>query len=235
VTGSQPPRVVLADRHVPTRAGLRAVLESAGFEVTAEVESAEAAVQAATARHPDLCLLEAELPGGIEAVAAITSAVPATAVVVLAASRDGQFLLDALRAGAVGYLLKEASPERLPDALRAVIAGEAALPRALTLPVIEELRESSRRRRLPPAFGRRGVRLSARELDVLEGLHAGLTTKQVAARLAISDVTVRRHISAAITKLGLPDRSALLQWLREAAGQESSPQNAEITAPRSEG
>jgi DNA-binding NarL/FixJ family response regulator len=237
MTGSRPPRIVLADRHVPTLAGLRTLLEAAGFEVCAEVETAEGAVAAASAERPDLCLLEAELPGGIDAVATIASAAPTAAVVMLAATRDEQLLLDALRAGAAGYLLKEANPERLPYTLRAVLAGEGALPRALTQPVIEELRESSRRRRLPPAFGKRGVRLSARELDVLEALYAGLTTKQVAARLSIADVTVRRHVSAAVAKLGLADRAALLQWLRDAAANRPppGPENADISPHRSGG
>jgi DNA-binding NarL/FixJ family response regulator len=123
-------RVLIADHHPATRAGVRAVLEDDGFEVCAEAADAGAAVKAALRERPDLCLVDVQVPGnGIAATQAIVSSLPDTAVVMLSASHNDDDLFDAIRAGAVGYLPKGTRPERLPHALRGVLAGEAALPR----------------------------------------------------------------------------------------------------------
>jgi DNA-binding NarL/FixJ family response regulator len=152
--------------------------------------------------------------GGIAAADAITSALPQTAVVMLTVSRNDDDLFDALRAGAAGYLLKDTDPDRLSHALRGVLAGEAALPRALAARVIEEFRGRERRRRLP-LLAERGTQLTSREWDVLELLREGHSTAEIAERLFISKVTVRTHVAAILKKLRVPDRKAALRLLEE--------------------
>ena len=117
---SAPVRILIADDHPQTRAGVRHVLESDGFVVCAEVGNGKAAVEAALAEQPDVCLLDIRMPGsGIAAAAQISSALPDTAIVMLTASRDDADLFDALRAGACGYLLKDVERSELPAALEA--------------------------------------------------------------------------------------------------------------------
>jgi DNA-binding NarL/FixJ family response regulator len=201
--------VVLADDHAPTRLGVTAVLERSGFRVVAGVEDADAAVAAVEREQPDVCLLDVRMPGdGIAAAGRIARAHPSVAVVMLTVSREDADLFASLRAGAAGYLLKDTDPDRLPHALRGVLAGEAALPRDLVARVIDEFRERGRRR-VPLA--ERGVELTSREWEVLELLREGLTTGQVAARLFVSQVTVRSHVAAVVRKLGVPDREAALR------------------------
>jgi DNA-binding NarL/FixJ family response regulator len=211
-------RVVIADDHVPTRAGVRGSLEDAGFVVCADVGSGPAAVAAALRYDPDVCLLDVNMPGGgIEAAGEIAAALPNTQIVMLTASREDDDLFAALRAGASGYLLKDTDPDRLPFALRGVLSGEAALPRALVARVIEEFRDRGRRRRLP-VLRRLNVDLTDREWEVLELLREELSTKEIAQRLSISDVTVRRHVGTVLKKLQVKDRAAAARLLDEADG-----------------
>jgi len=206
-------RVLIADPHPATRAGVRAVLEDDGLQVCAEVADAGAAVKAALRERPDLCLVDVAVPGnGIAAAQAIISSLPDTAVVMLAGSRNDDDLFDALRAGAVGYLPKETRPERLPHALRGVLAGEAAVPRYLVARVIQGLRERGRRRRLP-LLGRRSVELTSREWEVLDLLCEGLSTHEMAERLFVSQATIRTHVAAVVKKLRVPDREAAVRLL----------------------
>ncbi|MFN2489223.1 MAG: response regulator [Actinomycetota bacterium] len=211
---TQPLRVLIADDHPPTRAGIRAALEEDGFEVCAEVGNTSAAVAAAETTSPDICLVDVYMPGGggIVAATAIRSKMPRTAVVMLTVSRDDSDLFDALRAGVAGYLLKDTDPERLPHALRGVLAGEAALPRQLVARLLEEFRERDGRRRLP-LTGRRPVELTGREFEVLNLMRQGLGTAEMARRLFVSQVTVRTHVSALLKKLGVPDRESALRLL----------------------
>jgi DNA-binding NarL/FixJ family response regulator len=206
---------VLADDHAATRAGVKAALERAGFEVVAEEADAAGAVAAAQRETPEVVLLDIHMPGnGISAAADITQAQPDVAVVMLTVSRDDNDLFDALRAGALGYLLKDTDPDRLPHALRGVLAGEAALPRALVARVVDEFRERGRRRRLP-LVRQKGVELTSREWEVLELMREDLSTAEIAERLFISQVTVRSHIAAVLRKLRVPDRKAALKLLEE--------------------
>lgn len=208
------PRVLIADDHAMTRAGVRAALDGRGFRVIAEAADGAAALEAALRERPDVCLLDVHMPagGGIVAARAIVDRLPGTVVVMLTVSRDDDDLFESLRAGAVGYLLKDTDPDRLPNALRGVLQGEAALPRTLMARVLEEFRTRQKRRRLP-LMRAAGAELSDREWDVLERLRAGETTKEIAAALAISEVTVRRHVSGVLAKLQVPDRKAALSLL----------------------
>ena len=206
-------RVLIADDHPPTRAGVKAALENDGFVVCAQAADARAAIEAARSERPDVCLLDIHMPGdGIHAAETISRELPDAAVVMLTVSRTDSDLFNALRAGASGYLLKDIDPVRLPLALRGVLEGEAALPRRLVALLIEEFRERKRRRRIP-LVGRRGVELTDREWEVLELMKQGLTTEEIAGRLFISPVTVRTHVSAILKKLHVTTREAALELL----------------------
>jgi len=157
------------------------------------------------------------MPGsGIAAAARITEELPETAVVMLTVSREDEDIFASLRAGALGYLLKDMDPGRLPHALRGVLSGEAALPRTLVTRVIGEFRAAERRPSLP-LVRRRGATLTEREWEVLELLREQLNTAEIAHRLGVSDVTVRRHVSSILAKLRLPDRKAMARLFAEEA------------------
>ena len=206
----------MADDHPATRAGVRSALEGEGFQICAECSDAPSAVAAAEEHRPALCLLDIGMPGnGIEAAAQITSRLPETAVVMLTVSRDDDDLFEALRVGASGYLLKDTAPARLAEVLRGVLAGEAVLSPALVGRVIDEFRSDGRRSRRLRLKKRRGVELTAREWEVLELLRAGQSTAQIAARLSISQVTVRRHVARLLKSLRVSDREAAVRLVDE--------------------
>ena len=209
--------VLLADDHPPTRAGVRSALEGARFAVCADVPDAATAVSAALALRPDVALLDVHMPGsGLWAAREISAQLPDTAIVMLTISRNDDDLFDALRAGASGYLLKDMDPARLGAALDGVLAGEAALPRSLTARVIDEFRGRGRRRL--PFTGERGAALTSREWEVLDLMRDGLSTAEIAERLFVSRVTVRRHVSGILQKLQVGSREEALEQLAERSG-----------------
>ena len=208
-----PLRVLLADDHVPIRAGVRIALEEAGLEVCGEAANANAAIEQALRERPDVCVLDIHMPGdGIRAAAAIKDALPETAVVMLTVSRNDPDLFEAIKAGASGYLLKDADPEGLPHALERAAAGEAVFPGTLVARLVDEFREVERRHR--PSLRRRSSSdLTSREWEVLECLREGLTTAEIATRLFLSQTTVRRHVGSILKKLDVPDRSSAIRAL----------------------
>jgi DNA-binding NarL/FixJ family response regulator len=213
---TRPMRVMIADDHAATRAGARVSVEEGGFEVCGEAANAQDAIDLALQERPDACLLDVRMPGdGIRAATEISEALPDCAVVMLTVSRNDSDLFHSLRAGAAGYLLKDTDPSRLPDALRGVIAGEAAVPRTLVARLIHEFRDRGTRRL--PMIGGRGVELTSREWQVLNLLGEGSSTAHIAARLFVSPVTVRRHISSIVGKLGAPDRASAVELYRASA------------------
>ncbi|MGH2684463.1 MAG: response regulator [Actinomycetota bacterium] len=212
-------RVLIADEHPSTRAGVRRALEGHGFAICAEVASEADALEAALRERPDLCILDVELPGGgIRAARRIGAGIPEAAIVMLTVSNDDEDLFDALLAGASGYLPKDMVPDRLPDALRGVLAGETALPRTLVTRVLEEFRAREGRRRRFTLKGRR-LQLTGREWEVLQLLRDGLTTSQIAGRLFVSPVTVRTHVAAVLKKLGVTDRASAIALFDEPEGR----------------
>jgi two-component system NarL family response regulator len=215
VSGSRPPRVLIADEHVTTRAGLRRALEEDGFVVSAEEDTGPGAVAAALRDPPDVCLLGVHVPGGgIEAAAAIRARLAETEVVMLSASSNDDDVFAALQAGASGYLLKEMNPARLGPTLVGVLRGEAALPRELTARLIREFR--ARARRGDAGLVRRGKNdLTPREWDVLDCLCEGLSTRRIAERLFISQTTVRRHVGSIRRKLEVPNRQAAVDLVAQ--------------------
>ena len=210
---TDPISVLLADDHARTRAMVRTALEQRGdFRVCAEAADADAAVLAAGREHPDVCLLDINMPGsGIAAAAGITAALPDTAVVMLTVSRQDEDLFDALRAGASGYLLKGMDEDAIGDALHRVLRGEAMLPGSLVARLVEEFRDREQRR-VAIADGP-AARLTGREWDVLELMRTGATTAEISERLFVSATTVRTHVSAILKKLGVPTREAAIKLL----------------------
>jgi DNA-binding NarL/FixJ family response regulator len=203
------PTVVVADDHPLIRRGVVNALKRGGFDVVAEAGDGDGAVDAVQRERPDLCLLDISMPGGgIRTARRLADLVPTTSVVMLTVSNDIEDLLASLRAGALGYLTKDTSPERLPVALCGVLRGEAALPRALFGRVLRESRDFTTS---PPGSARPGeVALTSRELEILRILHSGLSTVEVGEALSLSPITVRRHISTAVAKLGVADRQAAI-------------------------
>ncbi|WP_427890020.1 response regulator [Kribbella sp. GL6] len=206
-------RVVMADDHPQLRAHIRQALESGGFEVCAEAATGPQAVRLTEEHQPDVVLLDIHMPGGgIRAAAEISRLLPDVAIVMLTVSRDDNDLFDSLRAGASGYLLKDTDPARLPEALRGVLSGEAAIPRSLVARILDEFREPGRRR---PARRSKAGLLTSREWEVMGLLGDGLTTEEVAKRLFLSPTTIRVHISSVLRKLRVKDRQAAIDLLRD--------------------
>ncbi len=208
------PSAVLAEAQLVTRLGVRRALERAGVHVVEEAADAAAAVLAVRASQPDVCLLDVQLPGGaIAAAGKIAAAVPATRIVMLSDRGDEDDLLAALRVGASGCLFKDIGPLALGRAVHGALAGEAPLPRILTARVIDEVRQLRGERRTRTAEGD-WITLSGRESEVLDLMHRELTTREIAERLGISSVTVRRYVSDTVRRLGVRDRDAALRLTR---------------------
>lgn len=205
--------MVLADDHAGIRAQVRTAIEAGGCVVCAEGATAEEAIELTLEYEPDVVLLDIHMPGnGIHAAQQINRQRPQTAIVMLTQSTDDDDIFDSLRAGAAGYLLKDADPASLPGALRGVLAGEAAMPAALVTRILQEFRRPARRhfRRSSAA-----AKLSAREWEVMEMLGQGLSTEEVGKRLFLSPTTVRVHVSTVLRKLQVKDRAGAFKLLRE--------------------
>jgi two-component system nitrate/nitrite response regulator NarL len=204
-------RVLVADDHPVTRMGIRCALEGEAFVVCAEVGDTESAVAAAVREQPDICLLDVHMPGsGLVAAERIADLVPGAAIVMISASTDDTTVFAALRAGAVGFLLKDAVFGRLAEALLGVLNGEAAVPREMTARLIDEFRRGTRIKRLPRLPS--GISLTSRETDVLELLLQGLGTAEIGTRLYLVSATVRTHVAALLRKFSVPDRRALISF-----------------------
>ena len=209
------PRLLVADADAPTRAGLRVALTADGFEIVAEATDAQQAVSEALAADFDAALVASALPGGgIDAAREITTRRPRVRLVIVSDQPSGEELVDAVLAGASGYLGRDVSQQRLPTVLRAVLAGEVALPRRHTHHLLETLRGRDVRRAIVAAHATDP--LSDREWEVLQLLADGAPTGEIARRLRISAVTVRRHVSSMCAKLGVPDRAGAVALLERA-------------------
>ena len=210
-------RILIVDDHPLTREALGGLLTSNGFEVVGQAADGAEAIERAGALHPDVVVLDLTMPGmdGLTALPRIREAAPESAVVVLTAAEDDTNLLTAIRLGAAGYLLKNEPPERIVDFLRGVAHGEAALSGAIARRLMEQLRDGggSRADVVPASFAER---LSARELEVLLLLDQHLTTEEIAARLFISEHTVRSHVKNLLAKLGVSSRHEALAQLAAA-------------------
>jgi DNA-binding NarL/FixJ family response regulator len=209
--------IIVADAQSTWRLGFRTAFEREGFAVVAEAATAAAVVRLGVAQRPDACVVDVRIPGGgVEAARRLTTRAPATSVVVLAEEPNDGELIAALRAGASGYLPKALHPSGLVAAVRGVLEGESAIPRRMVPSLVDEVRMPDRRR---PAtvLRQRGVRLTPRECQVFDLLARDAGTRDIAADLGISVVTVRRHVSELLHKLGVEDRAAARRLFRETA------------------
>ncbi len=208
---SQPIRILVADDHPVVRDGLVAMLGTQpDFEVVGEAATGAQAVERATALHPDVVFLDLEMPemDGVEALRRIRETQPDTQVIVLTVFDSDERIMAAVRAGAQGYLLKGAPRDEIFKAVRVVYDGGSLLE-----PVVASrlLRRVSR-----GAEGSSTEALTPRELEVLRLLADGLPNKEIAARLVVSERTVKFHVSSILTKLGASNRT---EALRRAAQQ----------------
>jgi DNA-binding NarL/FixJ family response regulator len=196
-------RVVIADDQPMMRAGFRAVLEAAGdIVVVAEAANGAEAVAAAGEHAPDVVLMDIRMPvmDGIEA----TRRLPRHRVLILTTFGLDEYIIDALRAGASGFLLKDAPTAEVVAAVRAVAGGDAVLSATVTRQLLDQVG-----RRLPAAVSRVPedlAGLTEREREVLRLLAAGLSNAEVAGALVVSEATVKTHVSHLLSKLGLRDR-----------------------------
>jgi DNA-binding NarL/FixJ family response regulator len=196
-------RVVIADDQPMMRAGFKAVLEASGdIQVVAEAATGEEAVQAANSYSPDVVLMDIRMPDmdGIEA----TRRLPRQRVLILTTFGLDEYIISALRAGASGFLLKDAPTSEVLAAVRAVAAGDAVLSAPITRQLLDQVA-----RRLPAAVSQSPARLESlteREQQVLRMLASGLSNAEIAQALVISDATVKSHVSRLLGKLGLRDR-----------------------------
>jgi DNA-binding NarL/FixJ family response regulator len=203
-------RILLAEGDRPTRAGLRVAVRRAGFDQVDEANSLDEALVLAAERAPDIALVAADLTGGgIEAARQLLSLHRSVRVIVLSSEPTAEELLDAVLAGATGYLAKDMSLERLPHAIRGVLAGEVALPRRHGARLLAELRRRGAARERVEA--RIDASLTDREWEVLQLLGDEASTAEIARRLRISQVTARRHISTLLAKLGVDDRASAVR------------------------
>jgi DNA-binding NarL/FixJ family response regulator len=202
----------VADDEVALRRGVRRALEADGFVVVGEAGDATSAISAASRLRPDICLIEIELPGGgLSAIGRIARASPKTLLVVLSRSGRAEDVVAAFTRGASGYLLKGLSGERLAATLRAAHSGEPALSRSLVPYLVDEIRRGSARRIVLP---KGAVNLTPREWEVGELLRESHSTADIADRLGVSPVTVRRHVGLLLRKLGAKSREDAVEMLR---------------------
>src|SRR3954451_18343974 len=196
--------VLIADDQLLVRAGLRMILElEPDIDIVGEAaDGAEAVVLAARA-HPDVILMDVRMPqmDGLEATRRILAAQHGSRVLILTTFDHDEYVYEALRAGASGFVLKDIAPEQLIAALRTVAAGDALLSPAVTKRVIRQFA------RLPrPAPPAAVEELTARELDIFRLIAEGLSNGEISERLVISDTTVKTHVTHILQKLGLRDR-----------------------------
>jgi DNA-binding NarL/FixJ family response regulator len=205
-------RILIIDDHPLTRDALAGLLRQNGFDVVGQAKSGEEAVVQAKSLRPDLMLLDLSMPGmdGLTALPMLHDAAPEAEIVVLTASEEESNLLAAIRAGAAGYLLKSEPPERIVEFLRGVAQGEAALSGAVARRLLDQVREGAPRNTVPDSVAKA---LSARELEVLLLLDRHLSTDEIAARLFISEHTVRSHVKSLLAKLGVSSRREALAKL----------------------
>jgi DNA-binding NarL/FixJ family response regulator len=192
-------RILLVDDHPVVRMGLRGMLDAEpDLAVVGEASSGAEGVELALAERPDIVLMDLRMPGGdgVEATGRILSSAPGVRVMVLTTFESDRDILRAIEAGASGYLLKDASPAELAEAVRAAARGETVLAPSVASTLVRQVRSPA-----PPS-------LSARETEVLRLVAGGLTNAEIGKRLFISEATVKTHLLRVFNKLDVADRTA---------------------------
>jgi len=227
-----PIRVMLADDHKLVRGGLSALLKGiGGVEVVAEANDGREAIQLCESHQPDIILMDIAMTGmnGLEATSRISKEFPQVRVIILSMHTSEEYVLKALRAGAAGYLLKDASSEEILSAVHRVHAGEAMVSPVMAVKLLEEFAAisgqgsaASIQGPAPAAAQTRSAaapdgslskdELTEREREVLQLVAQGLANKEVAARLGISPHTIKTHLGHALDKLQLHSRTAAAVW-----------------------
>ena len=199
-------RVLLAEDHAVVRVGLEELLGSeADIEVVAAVGDGESAIAAVAEHRPDIALLDISMPilDGIEATKRIAKTEGEVRIVILTASAEREQILRAIDAGALGYLLKDATPEAIVDGIRAAARGDAPLAPRAARELLADRRQSG------------ASELTDREREVLGLLAEGMPNKLIARRLEISEKTVKAHLTRVYGRLGVSDRTQAALWARE--------------------
>jgi DNA-binding NarL/FixJ family response regulator len=214
---AEPIRVLVVDDHALFRRGLEMVLEQEpDIEVVGEASDGTEAVEVATETTPDVVLMDVRMPrrGGIDACTAIKDAVPSTKIIMLTISDEEADLYDAIKAGAMGYLLKEISIEEVASAIRAVHGGQSLISPSMASKLLNEfasmIKRTDERQQVPTP------RLTDREMEVLRLVAKGLNNRDIAKQLYISENTVKNHIRNILEKLQLHSRmEAVVYAVRE--------------------
>ncbi len=205
-------RVFHADDHAIVREGVKALLSTEpGMQLVGSADNGDAAIIGALALRPDVILLDLQMPrrSGIEAIKEIKQAWPEANILVLTSFGGDEEVFPAIQAGALGYLLKDSSPQDLLQAIRDVYEGRSSLHPSVALKVIQELKKLPE---LPPTT----EPLTDREVEILRLVAEGLTNHDIAQKLVVSERTVRTHVSNILSKLHLANRTqAALHALRE--------------------
>lgn len=203
-------RVVVADDQALVRAGFGVLVNSAAdLEVVGEASNGLEALEVVLATRPDVVMLDVRMPvmDGLEAARRISASVPTTRILMLTTFDLDEYVFEALRAGASGFLLKDTPPEELLSALRVVAAGEALLAPSVTRRLIEEF---AKRPSTTPASTRALEDLTEREREVMGSIARGLSNAEIAASLNMSVATVKTHVSHILTKTDARDRTQLV-------------------------
>lgn len=206
-------RVLLVDDHALFRAGLATLLKAWGFEVIGQAGNGQEAIVKARELHPDVIFMDINMPGanGLAATRAILTESPDAKVVILTVSDDEQDLFEAIKSGAIGYLLKNLREEEFADLVLRINRGEPVMSPGLAKKLLGEfarLKEESHR-------AETDVGLTQRERELLEHVSQGRTNKEIAAALFISENTVNYHMKNTLRKLHLKNRSQVVAWALE--------------------
>lgn len=198
-------RVVVVDDQALMRTGFRMILESADISVVGEAENGLDAVEVVGRERPDVVLMDIRMPelDGVEATRRIVDARPDTRVLILTTFDLDEYVYDALRAGAAGFLLKDTPPERLIDAVHVVAAGEALLAPSVTRRLVEQFSAAAPAAATPaPGLDQ----LTERESEVLQAMARGMSNAEIAEALYVGETTVKTHVGRVLMKLAVRDR-----------------------------
>ncbi len=217
---AEPVRILLVDDQQLLRAGLRTLLElQPGMQIIGEGVNGQEALDLYESQRPDIVLMDVRMPGldGVEATRRLRARWPDARVIILTTFDDDEYVFEGLRAGALGYLLKDVSIEDLAAAIHKVMAGGVLIEPSVAAKVVAELARLSSASPPPRAAGAGGLPepLSAREHEILTLVAEGLTNREIAGRLFLADGTVRNYVTAILDKIGARDRTQAALRARE--------------------